>query len=357
MTTKIATPDRRTPKGTAAGVLDTIADAVTFVLQRPWLMIVPLVVDLILWLVLRVSMGPVIERMIDVIETSRVEGYTQVVEALEDSSAEVMVTDYLGAFVPSLFAGMPIDTLMGGLMMLIAPEGFGIPRAEMYEAWRYGIVETANPNGVGTVFLAGIGSILGSAIALVAFRVPLARAIRGTAPEPLGRELVGGVVRFLGYLGLLVLLVCVSIVPLLILTSLAAILGLGLGFVVVMALFIFGSMLGIYTWFAVDALLIHRTNPVAAFKISYNVGRRYFSQTARFALTAIFIMLATGRLWLETVDSAPGMIIALVGNAFVGTVLAAASMLYYTDRYRLYRAAEAGNRRPPHTRPISKEKN
>lgn len=347
MTARMATPDRRTPQGTAAGVLDTIADAVTFVLQRPWLMLVPLMVDLVLWLVLRVSMAPVIDRMIEVIESSRVEGYSQVVEALRENSSEVMVTDYVGAFVPSLFAGMPIDTLMGGLMMMVAPEGFGIPRAGIYEAWRFGFVDTFVPGDVGTVFLAGIGSILASSVALVMFRVPMARAIRGTAPDPLAKELVASFARFLGYLVLLVVLVCVSIVPLMVLTSLAAIMGLGLGFVVVMALFIFGSMVGIYTYFTVDALLIHRSSPIAAFKVSYAVARRYFAQIARFALTSIFLMLASGRLWSEITDTAPGMIIALVGNAFVGTVLAAASMLYYTDRYRLYRAAEAGTRRPP----------
>ena len=51
-------PERRTDPGTTAGVLDTIADGMTLVLQRPWLMIVPLVVDLAVWLLLKVRLTP-----------------------------------------------------------------------------------------------------------------------------------------------------------------------------------------------------------------------------------------------------------------------------------------------------------
>ena len=65
-------PDRRTAEGTTAGVIDTISDAVTFVIQRPWLMVVPLVVDLILWLLLKVTLGPIIENLIRLMETDGV---------------------------------------------------------------------------------------------------------------------------------------------------------------------------------------------------------------------------------------------------------------------------------------------
>ena len=80
-----------------------------------------------------------------------------------------------------------------------------------------------------------------------------------------------------------------------------------------------------------------RYSPFQAFRLSYDVGRMYFGQIARFVLTSLFIMFGSLALWNEVVESAPGAIIALVGNAFLGTTLAASSMLFYTDRFRVIR--------------------
>ena len=129
-----------------------------------------------------------------------------------------------------------------------------------------------------------------------------------------------------------------------IMSVLVPVLGVGIAFLASFALLVVGGMLGIYSLFAVDAMLVHRTSPVNGFRMSFAVGRAYFGQTARFALTCIFMMLATLRLWSELASSAPGFIIALVGSAFVGTVLTAASLFFYTDRFRLVRATEAGTR-------------
>ena len=343
-------PERRTAHGTAAGVIDTISDAVTFVVQRPWLMIVPIVVDLILWLVVKVTLGPVIDNFIRLMETSQVEGSDQIIEQLQTTGDQVMVSDYLGAFVPTLLTGMSLDTVMGILMLFVAPEGFGIPRADFYGPWQNGLTSTFVPDTSFSVMLIWVGVLVLSSIAMVLFRVPIARAVRGTSPTGLVVEMTRSWVNFLLYLLLLFFLACIGLVPLALMAALVPVLGLSIAFVTSLALLVFGGMLGVYTLFVVDAMLIHRTSPLQAFRLSYAVGRAYFGQIARFALTSIFLMLATLRLWSELAGSAPGFVISLLGSAFVGTVLAAASMMYYTDRFRLVRAAEAGRRVvPPQT--------
>ena len=337
-------PERRTAHGTAAGVIDTISDAVTFVLQRPWLMIVPILIDLVLWLVMKVTLGPVIDNLIRLMETSQVEGSDEIIEQLRSTGDQVMVSDYLGAFVPGLLTGMSLDTVMGILMLFVAPEGFGVPRADFYEPWQNGFTSTFVPDSSFSVMMVWLGVLVLSSIALVLFRVPIARAVRGTKPTSLGNELLRSWLNFVLYLFLLVVLACVGLVPLALMAALVPVLGLSIAFVTSLALLIFGGLLGVYTLFVVDAMLIHRTSPQNGFRLSYAVGRAYFGQIARFALTSIFLMRATLRLWSELAGSAPGFVISLVGSAFVGTVLAAASMMYYTDRFRLVRAAEAGRR-------------
>lgn len=340
-------PERRTPHGTAAGVIDTIADAVTFVLQRPWLLIVPLIVDLVLWLFLKVTLGPVIDNVIRLMESSNVEGSDQIVEQLELYGDQVMISDYLGAFVPTLFTGMSLDSIMGVLMLFVAPEGFGIPRSELYEPWQNGIVNTISPDSSGIVLLTWLGVVLLSSVALILFRVPIVRAIRGTHPTGLVNEMSRSWLNFLLYLVLLAVGGAAALIPLALLSALVPVLGLSAAFLTSFALLIFGGMLGVLSLFAVDAMLVHRTSPINGFRMSFAVGKAYFGQVARFALTSIFLMLASLRLWGELSGSAPGFIISLVGSAFVGTVLAAASLFYYTDRFRLVRAAEAGKRYVP----------
>ena len=342
-----ARPERRTAEGTAAGVIDTISDAATFVIQRPYLIAVPIVVDLILWLLLKVTLGPVIDNLIELMRTSNVDGSSQIIEQLEASGDQVMISDYLGAFVPGMLTGMSLDTVMGILMLFIAPDGFGVLRTDLYEPWQNGLVDAIVPASSFNVLLVWIGVMLLSSIAMILYRVPIARAIRGTRPTSLGREMVRSWLHFILYLLILFMAACAGIIPLAIMAVLVPILGLSIAFVASFALLIFGGMIGIYTLFAVDAMLIHRTTPLKGFRMSYAVGRAYFGQIARFALTSIFLMLATLRLWSELAGSAPGFVISLIGSAFVGTVLVAASMMYYTDRFRLVRAAEAGRRTSP----------
>lgn len=345
--TAIARPERRTPHGTAAGVIDTIADAVTFVLQRPWLMIIPVIIDVIVWLFVRVTMAPLIDNFIRLMESTQVEGSDEIIKQLAASKNEIMISDYVGAFIPSLLTGMSMDTLMGILMLFVAPDGFGILRSDIYGPWQSGLVDTFVPSSAGMVTLIWLGALFVSSIALVLFRVPIVRAVRGSSPTSLVREMVRSWVSFLFYLVCLLGVAIAALVPLAMLTALVPILGISAAFLTTFALLIFGGILGIYSLFAVDAMLVHRTSPINGFRMSYAVGRTYFGDVARFALTSIFITLASLRLWSELAGTAPGMIVSIIGSAFIGTVLAAASLFYYTDRFRLVRAMKAGARNVP----------
>lgn len=331
-------PYRRTAPGTTAGVIDTIADGMTLVLQRPWLMIVPVIVDLVLWQVFRVGILPMTDSAARLVETSSVPDAEIAAQTIRDLGDRVYISDLLGAFLPSIFSGVPIDTVMNQIVAFISPTSTaGVARDTLFSPWRNGIVAPVRPDSPNIVLLAGAASLFASTIAFALYRVPIARAIRGDTVSNLWHELVGSWVRFVAYLGLIVVVGLASIIPLTMITGVLAILGLNLSFVFAMALLIFGSMIGIYTFFAVDAMLLHRFGPVRAFRQSYAVARMYFGQVARFALVSLLLMFGSLALWVEIVDSAPGMILALIGNAFLGATLTASSMLFYTDRFRVIR--------------------
>jgi hypothetical protein len=344
-------PDRRTEPGTTAGVIDTIADGMTLVLQRPWLLLVPIIVDLIIWFFLRVTMTPMTESAARFIETTNVADADTAAQSIRDIGNKIYVSDFLGAFIPSMITGMSLDTIMNQLVTFISPtSGAGVARENIFEPWRSGLVDALSPDSENVVALMGLLSLLGSTVAFVLYRVPIARAIRGDSTSSLWKELLGSWLRFLAYLGVLIMVGMASLIPLSMLGVIFAVLGLNLTFVFAMALLIFGSMIGLYTYFVVDSMLLHRFGPIQAFRLSYDVGRMYFGQIARFVLTSLFITFGSLALWNEVVESAPGAIIALVGNAFLGTTLAASSMLFYTDRFRVIRMMR---KRAPITSPTS----
>lgn len=339
-------PVRRIAPGTTGGVLETIADGLSLVLERPRLLLLPLIVDLVLWLGLQVSMQPLVTSTADFLERSGAEDADLAAQNLRTLGDRLQASDALGAFLPSVFSGVPIDTFLYMLVAFLAPSGaFGIDKSTIVDAWSEGFAGVMTPGSAGTVFLIMLACLFGGTLLLALYKVPLARAVRGDTSSRLMPEIGKAWLHFMGYLVLLAAVMVAALVPLFVASLVAMILGLNLLFVVTMALLIFGGIASIYTLFMVDAMLLHRAGPIRAFGASRSVAREYFSQTARLALTSLLVLMGALHLWSSMAGSMPGIVIALLANAFLGTGLAVASMLFYSDRFRLMRARERSSRR------------
>lgn len=335
-------PARRTDPGRAAGVLDTIADGLSAVLERPQLMVLPLVVDLMLWLILRVSLAPLTESVARFLEMSAAEDSGLAAENLRLVGDHVLASDALSAFIPSVVSGIPIDSFLHFLIMMLSPEiAFGVSKESISGS---GIVGIWTPGSAATAALAGTAFLIGGTLLLALYRVPLARAVRGDTTPGFIREVCRAWLHFIAYLLLLALSAVAALVPLFLASLVFLVLGLNLVFLLTMALLIFGGMVSIYTFFMVDAMLLHRIGPVRAFSLSMAVGREYFGQTSRFALVALLLSLGALHLWSTLIQSVPGLAIAFVINAFLGTGLSIAGMLFYSDRFRLNTAAQRSKR-------------
>lgn len=337
-------PARRTEPGTAGGVLQTIADGFSIVLERPYLMLLPLALDLVLWLVLQVSLGPLAEGMAAFMETTATADGALAAEGIRIVNDRVQTSDALTAFLPSIFSGIPLGTFLNNLVMVFSPDAaYGIDRKVIFGSWEHGFFGVWTPQSSAVVFLIGLAFLVLSSIALVAYRVPHARTVRGDTSPGVVAEMAKAWIHFVGYLLLLFGFAVASLVPLFLASAVFLILGLNLVFVVTVALLIFGGMISVYSLFIVDAILLHRIGPVHAISMSLSVGRAYFGQVARFALTTLLLSIAALHLWSTMVDSAPGIAIALIVNAFLGTGLSLASMLFYSDRFRLIKAERRKN--------------
>lgn len=339
-------PERRIAPGTTGGVLDTIADGLTFVLEHPRIMILPLVVDLVLWLFIHVSLAPLANNVARFLDDSGATDSEIAADSLRNIGERVQVSDGLGAFLPSIFSGLPLDSFLNILVTTMSPNmGLGIDRETIYDAWEHGLLGAWTPGSAGVVALIGLGCLLVGTLLLVLYRVPMARAVRGDTTSRVMPEIGKAWMHFMAYLVLMVVAVVIAMVPLFLATMVLLVLGFNMIFVITMALFIFGGMASIYTLFTVDAMLLHRIGPIQAVRLSWNVGRANFAQTSRFALTSLLFLMGSLHLWSRMVETMPGIAIALVINAFIGTGLSFASMLFYSDRFRLIRARQRSLRR------------
>lgn len=332
---------RRAQARPLTGVVPTIADGLSLVLQHPRLMILPLALDLVLWLLLQVSVQPLADGLARVLAESGGEDGAIAADRLATVGDQLRASDALGAFLPSIFSGLPLDTLFYAFVLFLMPRvALGIDREAMYGAWENGLLGVWTPGSSWMVAGIMLGLLAVSSFLLVAFRVPLARVVRRDA-SPLSqalRETGVAWIRFLGYLGVLALAGAVLLVPLLLASAVFVILGFNLVFVLTMALLVFGGMASVYTLFVLDAMLLHRIGPLQGITMSATVARTYFGQTARFAATSLLLASGALQVWSLIVENIPGIAIALIANAFLGTGLSLASMLFYADRFRRIKA-------------------
>lgn len=88
-------------------------------------------------------------------------------------------------------------------------------------------------------------------------------------------------------------------------------------------------------YFAPDSLLVDLSGPVQALRSSSAVVRRNLSVSLLFVIVSVFISIGLADVWDRLASNAPGLAIAVIVNAFVGTVLWIASLLFFSERSKL----------------------
>ena len=319
------------------GALATIADGFSLVLIRPWLMILPIVVDLVLWLGIQISIQPFTTPFARLL---REDGGGNGEEASRQMLAigeAIHLNDLGGLFLPSVFSGLPRDNAFNWLLSaLFPPITAGIDREQMYREWGNGLFAMWFPPHWVSVLTLALGFLLLASVLLIAFRLPIARQVRFSFGEPAREtgihEAPMAWVRMMGLLGLGALVVGLLIIPLVILALLMLIFGAGFVFLIAFGLFGIGTMGAIYVYFALDIALLDRIGPIAAVRSSTRMVRGRFGECARFAVACAVIQTGLLRVWHPLVESPPGIVVALLVNAYIGAGIVAATMLFIARR-------------------------
>lgn len=340
-----------------AGVVETIAEGFSVALARPWLLAIPLLSDLVLWLGLQISTRSLTESLGRLmIEQGGANGQLAADE-LAKIGERAHVND-MGAFlIPSLFSGIARDSLLAGLFSIIAPPlTRGIERGKMYGDWGRGLVGEWSPDKWFGVLGLMAAFLLFSTVLLVIFQVPLADAIRHEhrGARRLARAMVMAWGRIIGLFVLAGIAGGIVFIPLTIGVAVLLLLGIDLTALLSFLILIGGGVLAVYTFFVLNAIVVSEVGPITAVRYSVAIVRRNFADTLRFGGTSLLIATGSLQIWRHLIENPPGIVLSLLGNAFIGTGLVLASMLFYSDRLRVWQQNPRGGIRrvfgPTHSR-------
>jgi hypothetical protein len=292
-----------------------MATGFSLVVRRPYLVFVPILVDIWAWYGPGISAGPLIRQWASKLLSAFTAGpltpeqmlgvNTQVNEAAEALS-QWNVLGILSWQVPTYL----------GLGSVGNAEGY------------------ASVSSLATLVFMVIGLALGGVLLGCIFLAPLAQAVREKtlAVPTLVRDLPGLWLRFTAYLGLLIVAGMVIGIPIAlivglvtafnpILASLVVLLAIGGAFLVV-----------IYLFLADEAVIVGGAGPLTAIKASFRIVSRQFWSVLGLFLIVSIISLGLDLVWSRVASTAVGIWGAIIGSAFIATGLAASVMIYYWGR-------------------------
>jgi len=303
------------------GIIDALSNGFALVARRPWALLVPIAFNLFLWLGPQVNAKPIFDQMVALLNASApaVNMTPETLQGLQASTdtLKTMGESFNVLNIAALFA-LGVPALLGLETLPTDP-----PRAPWFVVGNLGTL----------MAFAVLCALIGIFIASV-YLETIARAVRRDAaaqpfaPRVLKSYLNTGLLVALALFGVLALLS-----PFMIGATIVSLLSQGLASFILIAGFMLALWAILYLAFALPAVFVSGANPVQAIWNSVTVFR-YNSWSAMGLVFLIYlIQMGFSLVWQQLISSAWGAAFNIVANAFLGTGLVAAAMLFYHDRF------------------------
>ena len=306
-------------------IIDSISTGYRFVSQRPGLLLLPLLLDALLWVLPRWSISPLLARLADFYtgladDPQLAEGspfdLTQMGELLEvvgqtSNLAQFLVNSLL-YHVPSLLATLP------GL------KGTH-PSVE---------VDSIGAAGMLSLLFGLAGLLIGATyMNLLAQNLPIGEAQKALSINILAGRIVRHWLRTIGFLVFVTLGLMMIYIPgvigVTVLALISPVLGSG-------ALFLFVGLIVVvllYLYFVTTALVLDDLAIGHAVRRSIHLVRKNFWHTLGFVLLTTLISTGMGLLFRQVTQwHTLGVAFATLGNTFIGTGLAMSLLVFYRTR-------------------------
>jgi len=312
-------------------LIDTLSLAFSAVARRMWLLLLPLGLDVLLWRGPMISPEPLFRdaAALFVVPPEVAEQQAELAAQMgifQDALLEMgrqfnvlslLVVRTLG--MPSLLADAP--SLAGPHVVRVVVEG----------RW----------SALGIMAVVGLAGLFLTCLWLAQLGQA---AWQTTYPGYQGekRSLAACAVRTAVRLLLLLLVLVGGLVALMVPTSavlgLVAIVSPGVGVVLSSLLSLVflwaGLWVGLHLYFVVEAMVLYDDGVVRAVVNSFRVVRKHFWSSLGLILLIVLIGQGFHFIWLRLASTLPGLLVAMAGNAFLGTGLTLAAFLFYQERFR-----------------------
>ena len=307
------------------GIIDSLSAGYRFLYRRLWLLLIPVFLDLALWVLPRCSVSSLLLQVADFYrQSASTEGLPAEIVEMSEQVAEMIVSLGEGS---NLMTQLVNQSLLHvpSLIVLMGP----MPSQVINE------VATWGQAAVLFVGIGFVGLLIGVFyLSLLAHYLPIGGESKAaTIPEFIGR-----VLRSWGLVLAFVVLVFLALVAIYIPVS------IGMGLVAffspvlssVIAMFLAGlTMLGFfYLYFVPAALILDNLSLPTAVVHSVRLVRNYFFPTLGFVLLTNVISIGFALILTRLGAFIPvGVLVAIVVNAFIGTGLAMALLVFYRTRW------------------------
>lgn len=297
-------------------VIDTLSEGFGAANRRLWIIAIPILLDVFLWLGPKVMVGPHLSQLVQADMPAQYAAYQALVQ---QTLAGFNLFSLAAIYLPSLVVRLD-STPLDGLASVLAI------------------------NSPGGFLLASAGAVMAGLWIACLYLGLIAQVVRDGQTNL--RLLATAVWRYwrrlIAFLLLVAVILAVLAIPFglgyLVLSAASPGAGELLAFLVQMA-FIWAI---VYLFFSIQALLLSDAGPVQAIRLSVAVIASNFWAAITLIGLTFLITLGLPLAWQLIAVNPAGLAVGIIGNAYIGTGVAAAGFLFYKERLeRLKTAANA----------------
>ncbi|MGQ9518089.1 MAG: hypothetical protein ACUVT1_12555 [Anaerolineae bacterium] len=316
------------------GVIDTLTAGYRVIVRRWWLLAIPILLDLFLWMGPRLGIAGVVRDLAVSLNSpaqfgQELAGALQQTQYLLDQVARANLWILLAWGIP----GIP------SLIAAVAPGGLTAPIAA-------GVIQVGSAlQAVGLALgLMAAGTLLASVYVAGVGRAVLQEFEPAAPRKPFDRLVLSTWGQLLLFLLIIVLITLMFSVPFMFLGGLLALVNpsMGMGALNLFSLLMLalGVWMAVYLFFAVDSIVINGVHILRAMWNSANVVLRNFWPALGLIVLIQVISVGMSLIWRQLTSSPWGTAFAILANAFISTGLVAASFIFYLERFKRWQAQE-----------------
>jgi hypothetical protein len=305
----------------APGLIDNLGDGYRAINRRPLLVLLPIAINLYLWFGTHISFAPLFRDFASFLER------TQPTATSNDPSMAEVLTAF-----------GQVDMRQALAVLSSIPT---LPITQPVE------VATASNQAL-EVHNLGFALLLFVAINVVAlpltaaFLTRMADAVQ-SIKRP-ARESLQSVVRAgLSILGVAFIFGAVGaalLLPFMVFAGILVALNQAIGAFAVSLMILVAFWVQIYLGFANEAIVISGLNPLRALHASFNIVRRNFWGTLGLLVISSVITMGCATIWRILVETTAGLVVAIIGSAYIGCGLQAARMMFFQERLQRWQKSQ-----------------